>query len=209
MMSFLLLTVPWVSSSWHCAVHCHPVLHVRSGPETECSLPASYFPRTYVLSNCMWAFRRAILGSSIKISAGCCKAMNSGDLPPSVIVPAGAGIFICTTGGWCDLRQRGRWYLCRNRSCWSGRLQLIVLWLHRWETTFCKHQQSDREQWNFLQGLSDIQMQSAEIKLTKLGKMEGKILNNAWYVMRRRWHRQTVLKQTLAPRTGQLVLTYL
>lgn len=110
------------SSFWHCAVCCHPLLYVRSGPEPECSPPASYFPRTYILCIWMWAFRTAILRTSVKISAGYCKAVDSGDSPPSVIVPAGASLFICTTSGWCDLRQRGRCYFCRNRSCWSGRL---------------------------------------------------------------------------------------
>lgn len=78
------------------------------------------FPRlTYFVS---WACRRVILGTSGKISTGYCKAMNFGDSPPIVIVPAGASLFICTTSGWCDLRQKGRCYLCRNRSCWTGKL---------------------------------------------------------------------------------------
>lgn len=44
------------------------------------------------------------------------------------------------------------------------------------ETALLKHQQSVGAHWESLQSLSDVWMESAEIKLTKLGKMEDEII---------------------------------
>lgn len=70
-----------------------------------------------------WAFRRAILCTSVKNSTGHC---NLGNSPSNMIAPPGVSLLLCKTSGWCDLRQRRRCYLCWNRSCWSAAAEVIA-----------------------------------------------------------------------------------
>lgn len=93
--------------SWHCAVHFHssPWLDLGLGQNTLLQL--LIFPGLTCLY-LDWAFRRVIFQASVKISVGCCKAMNSRDSSQEDTIPAGVGLFLCTASAWWCLRQRGK-----------------------------------------------------------------------------------------------------